>query len=178
MNNSTPTRPAIPEPDYDDPKELYAFFGLAAYCIQLLEQGLLNLLVGLQLSGNQTPVWADAGMLYDEGDRKTLGQLLKAVHEIVPFEATLDGHVQEALRKRNYLTHHFFVEHDEDLLSHRRRREMIDELRESIRFFKMIDSQVDALWHAIWGKYGFTQDRIEAEAAALKERIRTPEEGT
>lgn len=29
--------PDVPTPDFDDPKEVYAFFGLAAYAANLLE---------------------------------------------------------------------------------------------------------------------------------------------
>ncbi len=37
----------IPEPNYDDPKELYAFFGLAYYNAALLEHDVLNLAVAM-----------------------------------------------------------------------------------------------------------------------------------
>jgi hypothetical protein len=35
--------PRIHEPEYDDPKEPYAFFGLAAYYAQCFEQILIHL---------------------------------------------------------------------------------------------------------------------------------------
>lgn len=41
----------VPVPDYDDPKEVYAFFGLTFYWAQVLEQGLVNLAVALQAKG-------------------------------------------------------------------------------------------------------------------------------
>ena len=164
-------RPEIPEPDYDDPKEVYAFFGLAAYCCQLLEQGIVNLLVGLRILGKKTPTWGDVRTLYDEVDRKTLGQLLRGVRELAPFDPQLEGELANALKKRNYLLHHFFVQHSESLLSATGQRKMIDELSGIIAMFKNVDPQVDDLWLAIWGKYGFTEEQIERELEATKEAL-------
>ena len=75
-------RPSIPDPDYDDPKELYAFYGLSAYSAQLLEQGIINLLVGLKILGIQTPTHGDVTNLFDESNTKTMGNLLTAVRRI------------------------------------------------------------------------------------------------
>ena len=164
-------RLVVPEPEYGDPKEIYAFFGLAAYSVQLLEQGILNLLVGVRISGIKTPTWANVRNLYDEGDRKTLGQLLRAVQKLVPFDTSIEEHLKDALKKRNYLIHHFFVEHAENLQSERGRRKMIDELYDIIVFFNRLDPQVDQLWHDVWEKYGFTKERIERELKILKDAL-------
>ena len=168
VKTSSLTRPEIPEPDYNDPKEVYAFFGLAAYCAQLLEQGILNLLVGLRILGKKTPTWADVRRLYDEADRNTLGQLLGTVRELTPFDPQLEAELGTALKKRNYLIHHFFVEHSKNLLSETGKRKMIDELRGIIALFKKVDPQVDNLWLSIWRKYGFTEERIEREVESVK----------
>ncbi|NOX67066.1 MAG: hypothetical protein GXO85_15040 [Chlorobi bacterium] len=171
-------RPVVPEPEYDDPKEIYAFFGLAAYSVQLLEQGILNLLVGVRISAIEGPTWGNVRDLYNEGDRKTLGQLFKALQKLVKFDTSIEEHLADALQKRNYLIHHFFVEHAKDLLSESGKRKMIDELCCIIGLFKMVDPQVDQLWHAIWGKYGFTKKRIERELKILKDKLKREEERT
>jgi hypothetical protein len=41
----------VPVPEDSDPKEVYAFFGLCAFHAQVLEQGLINLVVGLKTRG-------------------------------------------------------------------------------------------------------------------------------
>jgi hypothetical protein len=172
---TTRARPRIPEPVDDDPKEIYAFFGLAAYSAQLLEQGLLNLLVGVRILGKQVPTWGDVRGLYEEADQKSLGQLLKTVGEATPFDPALVVRLDEALKKRNYLIHHFFVDHSEDLLSTVGRRRMIDELREIIALFKAVDPQVDDLWLAIWSRYGFSEDRIQSELRDVKRLLGSKE---
>jgi translation initiation factor RLI1 len=158
---------AIPEPTYDDPKELYAFFGMAMYQVQLLEQGITNLIVGLRIKGQYKPTVGDVIKLYEGADRHTLGQLLNAVRQLQPFSSELDDQVIEALQKRNYLAHRFFVEHAEDLLSEQGRRGMIDELIKTIRVLKAVDSEVDDLWITIWSRYGLTRARIERELEKL-----------
>ena len=47
--SSEPLMDSVPEPDGDDTKEVYAFFGLAAYSGQVLERGLLNLATIMRL---------------------------------------------------------------------------------------------------------------------------------
>lgn len=164
-------RPSIPDPDYDDPKELYAFYGLSAYSAQLLEQGIINLLVGLKILDIQTPTHGDVINLFDGSNTKTMGNLLNTVRRITPFSDDLDEKIKEALKKRNYLIHHFFVEHDQDLLTDDGRRKMINELIDIIALLKEVDQQVDDLWLGIWSKYGWTEDRIEKELLSIKQNL-------
>lgn len=164
-------RPSIPDPDYDDPKELYAFYGLAAYCAQLIEQGIINLLVGLKILGIQTPTVGDVSNLFDASNTKTMGNLLNAVRKITPFSDDLDEKLKDALKTRNYLIHHFFVEHDHDLLTDDGKRKMIDELVDIIALFKEVDPKVDDLWLGIWSKYGWTEDQIEKAVASIKQNL-------
>lgn len=164
-------RPEIPEADYEDPREVYAFFGLAAYCAQLIEQGLTNLLVGLAVSRKKHPTVGDVKSLYEDTDKKTLGRLLRDIGKLVTVQDGLEEELHQILQKRNYFMHHFFVEHSENLLHGQGRRQMIDELRDIIVAFKVADRQVDELWFSIWNKYGITEERIERELGSLKRAI-------
>lgn len=161
-------RPSIPVPDYNDPKELYAFYGLSVYCAQLLEQGIINLLVGLKIIEKQAPTYGDVTNLFEDSNDKTMGNLLKTVREISPFSSELDNKLKEALQKRNYLIHDFFDEHTDDLLTDDGKRKMIDELVNIIKLFKEVDPQVDDLWLGIWNKYGWTEEQIEKELELIK----------
>lgn len=171
VRNSSRTRPEIPQPDYNDPKEVFAFFGLAAYCAQLLEQGITNLLVGSQIIEKKKTNWIHIRNLYEKADRQTLGKLLRSVRELSSFDASLDDELIEALKNRNYLMHHFFVEHSTSILSAPGKRNMIDELQNIISVFKSVDQKVDELWLSIWKEYGFTKERIEQELQAVKQAL-------
>jgi len=159
---------SIPEPDYNDPKEVYAFFGLAACCCQHIEQGLVNLIVGLRILDVNSPTWMDVRKLYTEADRKALEQILVQVRKKLSFEPSpIDG-IYEALVKRNHLAHHFFVEHVEDAKSANGRREMIDELRKTVIFLKKEEKKVEKIWFTLKRKYDFTEERIEKELQAAR----------
>lgn len=162
--------PKIPEPDYDDPKEIYAFFGLAAYSAQPIEQGLLNLLVGLQIAKLVPMNSKNAMKLYEKGDKKTLGQVLHALRNITQFDIFFEKNLIKVLQKRNHLMHQFFVDNSENLLFQEGRNNMINQLIESIKLFQLIDPQIDMLWHKIWVKYGFTEEIIKQEVEKMKNK--------
>ena len=100
----------VPEPDYDDPKEVYAFFGLAYYSVQVLEQGLVNLAVCPQ---HQARAGRDIGIvpeIYDAMDKKTFGLRLQFTsnqtwHSRLSSTKTW----KRSMNKRNYLAHLFYV---------------------------------------------------------------------
>lgn len=50
--------------------------------------------------------------LVDEVDRKALGNLLRQIRKTVEFDSTFEAVISEALSKRNYLVHGFFITHN------------------------------------------------------------------
>lgn len=68
-NHSRP----LPEPDYDDEKELYAFFGFAFYWVQVFEHGVMNLAAALRVS-EATAISSDfLDDLWERLDNQDLG---------------------------------------------------------------------------------------------------------
>jgi hypothetical protein len=155
--------PIIPEPDYDDPKEVYAFFGVAFYITQVCEQGVVNLAVALHASRVPRITRAMIVDLFTKHEGRTFGAVLRAARQLLGVPVDLDKDMERVLRLRNRLAHTFFVEHAERLLSERGRRAAIDELREIARFVKGVDVRLDAVWIAAWEKLGFTKDVIDAK---------------
>jgi hypothetical protein len=91
----------IPEPNYGDPKEIYAFFGLTYYCAALLEHGVMNLAVAL-LAKKVPGVTGDhVDRLYETFDKKTFGQIIKAAKTRFAFTSTLESDLAIALDHRN-----------------------------------------------------------------------------
>ena len=78
--------PNIDEPDHDDPKEPYAFFGLAAYYVQCFEQ---------------------IQEVIHKLDRKTMSTLIQQASKLTKVDDNLAAHFSDLLAKRNYLMHHF-----------------------------------------------------------------------
>ncbi len=124
----------IPDPEYDDPNELYAFFGLTFYRVQVLEQGVVNLAVALNVRGKGSVSVGDVLRLYEDYGGRTFGKVLHAVKQLTTIPHSLEADLKKALDYRNYLAHAFFVRHSEDALSEKGRHAMINELRTMLEF--------------------------------------------
>lgn len=160
--------PEVPDPDYDDPKEVYALFGLAYYSMQVLEQGLVNLGVALSVKEVPGARFKTVGEIYDAMDDKTFGQVLRATRDQTGIPPHFATDLEEALQKRNYLAHRFFVVHDLDIRSAEGRRRMVDELRDVVMFVKRLDKEMDKVWMRAWERLGVTQEWIDRQIERLR----------
>ena len=158
----------IPPPDYDDPKELYAFFGLTFFHAQVLEQGIVNLAVALQARGIGGVTAGEVLELYQGLEGRTFGNVLNAARGLMAIPDSLDHDLEQARRHRNYLAHHFFVDHDCDLLSESGRNGMIDELHSILTFILRVDAECDRVWMTAWGALGLSQAWFDQEFARLR----------
>ena len=114
--------PEIPKPDYNDPKEVYAFFGLAYYQSAVLEHGVLNLAVAMLAKGVPGITAGDVVRLYESFDKSTFGGIIKAAKAKFDMPSDLQIDLALALEKRNYLAHRFFIVHDIDFMMDSGRR--------------------------------------------------------
>lgn len=151
----------VPDPEYDDEKELWAFFGLAFYRMNLLEQGVINLAVALSARNIEGVTVKDVDRLYDDYDQNTFGKIFRAANSLMDLPEGIEADLQKALRYRNYLAHSFFLSHDADLITENGRKKMIDELAEIMEFLGSLDKAVDDLWMNAWEVLGITREWIE-----------------
>jgi hypothetical protein len=135
----------IPEPDYDDPKEIYAFFGLTYYKAAVLEHGVMNLAVAMLAKNVPGVTVGDVDRLYETFDKKTFGQIINAAKTRFSFPGALESDLTLALAQRNYLAHLFFIVHDIDLLVPSGRRKTIDELIAILKHLRSVDARMDEL---------------------------------
>lgn len=156
----------IPEPDYDNPKEVYAFFGLAYYSAAVLEHGVLNLAVALHAKEIPGVTVADVNRLYDSFDKDTFGRILRVAKTRFDFTDELEQDLKTALDQRNYLAHKFFVGHDVSMLTEDGQRAMIDELVEILRHVKSVDRRLDEVWIRAWEALGITMEWVEEQMNA------------
>ena len=153
--------PEIPKPDYDDPKEVFAFFGLAYYQAAVLEHGVLNLAVAMLAKRVSGITVGDVERLYESFDKSTFGQIIKAAKVRFEIPSDLEADLDFALEKRNHLAHHFFVVHDIDFLTSSGQRKMINELIEILEHFQSVDRRMDEIWMRAWESFGITKEWIE-----------------
>jgi hypothetical protein len=156
--------------------ELYAEFGIAAETAQVLEveagNAALNYLAMFVDTDRITPEETELfrGVTNDL-NRKTLGAMLKHIKAVGNFDDTLLQIVDEALERRNYLTHKFFRAHNFAIQSPEGRKAMIAELK-SIqsslqRGLGVLSAVTDSLTH-FSGRTDKTKEIVDALAARGK----------
>lgn len=155
--------PTIPEPDYNDPKEVYAFFGLAFYKANLIEQGLLNFVIALRAKKEQNVELINIKEIYNSFDTFTLGQIIIAAKKYFKFSDDFTNDLRVALKHRNYLAHHFFESHGQDLPNELGKRKMIEELVEILKFLSEVDLEMDKMWKNAFNSLGFTQEWLDSQ---------------
>lgn len=89
---------SIPEREGSDPKEVFAFFGLAAYHGQVLEQELIIFAVVLHLSGRTGISRAYVDALFDTFEARTFGQLLREARSLIAIPPDLEDKLAEGFR--------------------------------------------------------------------------------
>ena len=139
-----------------DQLEVYTQFGIAAEMAQVLEVDAANAaLAWLALftdTDKTTPEQTEwSRSLIEDLTRKTLGSLLRSVKKLVMCDDKIVEIVDEALVKRNYLMHRFFLHHNFALFSAEGRREMLtelDEIQEKLQAAHvMLNVMFDGLHH-------------------------------
>lgn len=158
----------VPTIDSCCEKEVYAFFGLAAYCAQLVEYSALNLALVLRLAKADSVSQMRFDELYASLGKQTLGRLLETAKSIIQIPEDSLYYIEEALELRNTLIHHYFRGHAEDFVSEKGRHEMMQELQLIISKLIKADIALEKVYAPLWEKYGVTEEFIEAEL----ERIR------
>jgi hypothetical protein len=160
----------VPEPEGTDTKEVYAFYGLAAYSAQVLEKGLVNLVAVLHTDGLFI-TRAQFDTLFARFDGETFGRLVREARTKIQIPAQIEALLADALVKRNKLAHHFFADNAAAFKTERGRVEMIVELRALVDLFQRADRQVDALLEPFALRLGLTEERINQLASEMVEEF-------
>jgi len=161
----------------DHVKTVYAQFGLALYLTQVLEHGLVNALVFIDLlpsrAGNPVPrkQWeAEFDSFLERNFETTLGKMIRSLKAVSQIPGDLESTLADALTKRNFLAHHFFRERSDEFMSQEGREKMIAELQDAQALFEAADAKLAEATKSAREKYGFTDERIEQ---MIEERLRT-----
>lgn len=132
----------VPDPQCYDRKEVMSFTGLAVFYAQALEGNLVWLASLANLSEPIILTEESLGAASADMQRRTMGQLLRAVRDRVPIPDEFDDELRNALDARNRLIHGFFRHRKNDYESEVGRREMIAELRRTADILKNTNHSV------------------------------------
>jgi hypothetical protein len=161
-------------PESDEIKEVYARFGLAVYFAQVLEHGIVNALVSLDLIPNRrkharTPEeWsAIVDGFMSRHFEKTMGRMLHELRLVTLVPSDLEGLLRDALRRRNRLAHGFFRVHAEDFMNSSGRAAMVAEVNECRAVFEAADNRLDEIVAPLRRSAGITDEDIAREFEAM-----------
>ena len=143
----------------------YAFYGLAMYLAQCLEQRIFIHLIFMDFFPNNvnsfqnSTKWASAFAAYEEKElAKTMGRLLqKLIDKGQPTEE-VNTQVSVALQRRNWLAHSYFSQLSVELTMQTGRSQMITELQAMIEIFRQATSKFDNITMPIAPRYGYTDE--------------------
>jgi len=155
-------------------KEVYARFGMAVYCAQVLEHGLVNALVILDLIPSRDHLarsrdeWAaEVDAFMDRHFEATMGRMMKNLRDVTPVGTELESLLREALRRRNWLIHDFFRERATELISSAGRDQMLHEVDECRELFQTVDERLETIVAPLRRKLGITDELLEREYRRL-----------
>src|SRR5438445_4154908 len=165
--SSEPWIPVELSPKADQIREVYAWFGVAMYYSQVVEQTLQYLLATVFGPGDDWLRRHGLDVLLDRYSRKTFGQLARELKK-KNLADDLIAAIGTSVEKRNWLAHQYYVDRSVELLGFEGRSRMISELAEIRRTFIELDKRlmdVGAKWRL---DHGITDEMIKRELDRLK----------
>ena len=148
-------------------REVYAHFGLAIYCAQVLEHGLVNALVAFSLiSSNRhnyssAADWAKAvDSFMDKRFEYPIGQLITTFRKTTPVPDDLESILLAAQKRRNFLVHNYFRERATEMVSASGRDAMIEELQDYRETLSLADAKLESFVAPMFQKYGITEEMV------------------
>jgi hypothetical protein len=141
-------------------REIYAYYGVTMYQIQCLERT-LSLLGATVYNANADSITREQfDAILETNFKKTLGQLIFNIKKSVDLPHDFEEKLTDALKKRNFVAHHYFWERAMKFSHTRGQEEMLAELIQLSDYFENMDSEL-TLVQRKWGyAKGVTDDRI------------------
>lgn len=151
-------------------KEVYARFGLAVYYAQVLEHGLANALLILDLIPNRRHLaisreqWgADVDAFMDQNFAATMGRLVRELRRVTDVPPDVEAQLKKALEDRNWLVHSYFRDRSDEFMSYRGRERMLQEIDEFRNRLVAADRRLEEITAPVRQRAGITDELLERE---------------
>ena len=158
-------------------KEVYAYYGLAMYRAQCVEQSIIQLLIFCDLyekeanSKHTQEEWEAKFDTFDqEVSDKTMGRLIGHLKSLNVLQATTESLLAKALKERNFLAHSYFQAKAIDFMNESGRNKMVTGLEKSIELFNQVEDILEPITMSVAAKYGLTKEVLaDIQKQLLKE---------
>jgi hypothetical protein len=145
--------------DWEQKREVFAWAGRAIYYAQVFEQSVVNTLyIGQLIDGSLATNFSSADEFHAVIEKQTAGQVTKQLRRHLELSHELDVTLTNALNRRNFLAHRFFVERVELFMHQEGRQLMLGELHQAIQLFVDADRQLEAVMFSHSEKFGLTSE--------------------
>lgn len=168
-------------------RETFAFFGRAIYMASVLEVGLAHVLMHGQFMMRERDKYIAAGG--KSFDRKayeasfdaymkdqfaqTMGNLIKRVNSFAGFDDALKARIEDAKKRRDFLTHHYWRERSVEFFTPDGKAGMRAELSSDADVFGQLDRDVEAAAKTMREKLGIDDSAVDAYVQRQTERLKS-----
>lgn len=148
-------------------REVSARFGLAMYQVQCFERQLAIILATKYGPGPTKITRKEFDAIQERLFRRTLGQLVKEIGKLVDVNEDEKEQLKVALKKRNWLVHHYFWDRAVEFQSESGRASMVSELQEAAEYYQALD-EIFTNRTKEWGEtVGVTQQSMDEHMKRL-----------
>ncbi len=151
---------------------IYAYFGLAIYFAQCLEQTFTNMIWIDRVFKKKVKFQNEINEIIDavENSKKTMGVLIREVKTEYSLPENLVVDLKKVLDTRNYLAHKFFKEQVQKFHTELGKKEMLKYFCDFIDDSKEVDNELNNYYCHYTKKLGLTEERIRELIEILKEK--------
>ncbi len=151
---------------------VYAYFGLAIYSGQCLEETFSIMLWTDRIYKKRVTTNLAINEILDaiEKSKKTMGTFIKEVKDSYNLTASIIDQLGQILSSRNYLVHKYFKLHIEKFHSEIGQLEMIQYFCDFIEKSNKLDEELKIYYSLYTDKLGLTETRIKQLMIEMKEQ--------
>ena len=153
-------------------KEVFAWYGSAAYAAQCFEVELVILHTFLYILDNPNASSEDIEKIDLSLSKKTMGNLLRELEKRIVIHPEFKELLDTYREKRNFLMHHYFQERSGKFYSYEDCEHMIEELKDLSSTFKSADEIVQEMSKNVRKAIGLSEEKVQAWIDSEINRLR------
>jgi len=144
-------------------KNVYAYFGLAVYQSQCLEEAFYLMLIKNRIITKKIKTNREINDFMDkfETSKRTMGNLVNEVKQAYNLSEETKNELTSLLNRRNYLAHKYFKENTQKFYSETGQKDMLKYFCEFIDHSRKLEEELKAYYFKTFEKMGLTEERLQ-----------------
>jgi uncharacterized protein YutE (UPF0331/DUF86 family) len=161
------------ENESDDGKHrlVYAYYGLAIYMSQCVEESLAIMLWTNRIFQKNVKKNAEVNEIIDviENSKKTLGNFINEVKQVYELTEEHKANLTEVLELRNYIVHKYFKIEISKFFTEEGMKEMIKYFCDFIDYSKNIDEELKSYYKIYTNRMGLSDEKVNELMEQMKQ---------